>query len=190
MSGAKKDIENLQVNTDDMTALRCTQKLLTAMRAKPAAPPPPGGNALGDWSLNLLHVRPRKLVLAISEHDRFALVLEAAPYASLLQRLIDTLFTQLLFIGVPPDAARCECEAMRPLTITSTTHYPDRRSIQANMTDYALVVEYMLEQQSGSLAAINVQLTKHLVGIKGEYQRPRERVFAALAGRTGKPDSF
>ena len=46
-----------------MTALRCTQKLLTAMKVKPSAPPAPGANRLGDWSLNLLHTRP-KLVVA------------------------------------------------------------------------------------------------------------------------------
>ena len=94
-----------------MTALRCTQKLLTAMKLKPSAPPPSGRNVLGDWSLNLLHVRPVKLVLAMSEHDRFALVLEAAPYATLPQRFADALFVQLLFIGVPPDVARRECDA-------------------------------------------------------------------------------
>lgn len=71
-----------------MTALRCTQKLLTAMEATPSAPPATGANLLGDWSLNLLHTRP-KLVVAVSEHDR--LVLEAAPYATLPQRFVESL---------------------------------------------------------------------------------------------------
>ena len=48
-------------------------------------------------------------------------------------------------------------------------------------TDYALVVEYMLEGQGASLADVNAHLVKHLVGINGEYLRPRERVLAALA---------
>ena len=163
-----------------MTALRCTQKLLTAMKFKPAAPPASGGNVLGDWSLNLLHVRPCKLVLAVSEHDRFALVLEAAPYATLPQRLVDALFMQLAYIGVPPDVARRECDVMQPLTITATTHYPNRRSIQANMTDYALVVEYMLEARGMTIAGINAHLVGHLLGVNGKYQYPRERVLAAL----------
>ena len=164
-----------------MTALCCTQKLLTAMRVKPAAPPPPGSNVLGDWSLNLLHLRPSKLVLAVSGHDRFALVLEAAPYATLPQRLVDVLFVQLLFIGVLPDAARRECDAMQPLTITAATHYPNRRSMQVTMTDYALLVGYMLENRGTTIAGVNAQLIRHLVGINGAYQRPRERVLAALA---------
>jgi hypothetical protein len=49
------------------------------------------------------------------------------------------------------------------------------------MTDYALVVEYMLEVQGAALGDVNAHLVKHLVGINGEYQRPRERVLAALA---------
>ena len=88
-----------------MTALRCTQKLLTAMKVAPAQPPAPGANRLGDWALNLLHTRP-KLVVAVSEHDRFGLVLEAAPYATLPQRFVEAVFVQLLTIGVHPDAAR------------------------------------------------------------------------------------
>lgn len=103
-----------------MTALRCTQKLLTAMKVTPSSPPALGMNRLGDWSLNLLHTRP-KLVVAVSEHDRFGLVLEAAPYATLSQRFLDAVFMQLLSIGVPHDVARHECDAMQPLTITATT---------------------------------------------------------------------
>lgn len=65
-----------------MTALRCTQKLLRAMKVAPGAPPAPGANLLGDWSLHLLPLR-KKVVVAVSEHDRLGLVLEAAPFATL-----------------------------------------------------------------------------------------------------------
>ena len=159
-----------------MSALRCTQKLLTAMKVKPSAPPPVGRNVLGDWSMNLLHVRPVKLVLAVSEHDRFSLVLEAAPYVTLPQRLVDALFVQLIFIGVPPDAARRECDAMQPLTITATAPFANRLSIQANMKDYGWMVEYMLEEPDMSIAGINAHLIGHLVGINGKYRHPYESV--------------
>ena len=43
--------------------------------------------------LNLIHTRP-KLVVAISEHDRLGLVLEAAPYVTLPQRFVDAVFVQ------------------------------------------------------------------------------------------------
>ena len=164
-----------------MTALRCTQKLLTAMKIKPSAPPTMGANRLGDWSLNLLHTRP-KLVVAVSEHDRFGLVLEAAPYATLPQRFADAVFVQLLAIGVPPDAARRERDAMQPLTITATTPYPNRLSLQANLKDYAWQVEWMMDE-GATLAAINARLADHIVGINGKLEFPWEFVLNRLAAR-------
>jgi hypothetical protein len=162
-----------------MTALRCTQKLLKAMKAQVAPSPGTGANRLGDWSLNLLHTRP-KLVVAISEHDRLGLVLEAAPYASLSQRFVEAVFVQLLAIGVPPDAARRERDAMQPLTITATTPYANRLSLQTNLKDYAWIAEIFLEERQSSLAEINARLADNLVTINGKLEFPREFVLKCL----------
>ena len=72
-----------------MTALRCTQKLLMVIKVAPTknAMPELGTNRLGDWTLNLLHTRP-KLVVAVCEHGRLGLTLAAAPYATLPQRFV------------------------------------------------------------------------------------------------------
>ena len=149
-----------------MTALRCTQKLLTAMRIRPAAPADaaagiPSAARLGDWTMNLLHVRPAKVVLAVSEHDRLGLLVEAAPFSTLPQRFTGALFAHLLTLGVPPDIARRECDAMQPLVITATTGYGNRRSIQGNMTDYAFLIEWLLEQKM-PLADINARLARQI----------------------------
>jgi hypothetical protein len=85
---------------------------------------------LGDGSLNLLRTRP-KLVVAISEHGRLGLVLGAAPFATFPQRLAEAEFVQLLAIGVSPEAARRELDAMQPLVITATTPYDSRLSLKA-----------------------------------------------------------
>ncbi len=156
-----------------MTALRCTQKLLTAMKITPSAPPAPGANRLGDWSLNLLHTRP-KLVVAMSEHDRLGLVLEAAPYATLPQRFLDAVLAQLVAIGVPPDAARRECDAMQPLVFTATTPYPNRLSLQANLKDYACLAELYLAERQASLAEINARMADNIVSINGKLEFPKE----------------
>jgi hypothetical protein len=153
-----------------MTALRGTQKLLTVMKIKPSVPAAPGANRLGDWSLNLLHTRPKQVV-AVSEHDRLGLILEAAPYATLPQRFLDAVFMQLLAIGVPTDVARRECDAMQPLTITSTTPYPNRLSLHANLKDYAWQVEWMMDEDE-TLAAINARLVDHIVSINGKLEFP------------------
>ena len=163
-----------------MTALRCTQKLLTAMKVKPSAPPAPDANRLGDWSLNLLHTRP-KLVVAMSEHDRLGLALEAAPYATLPQRFIKAVLVQLLAIGVPPDVARRERDAMQPLVITATTPYANRLSLQANLKDYAWLVELMWSERDQSLTEINARLADNIVGINGKLEFPREFVLKRLS---------
>lgn len=163
-----------------MTALRCTQKLLTTIKTAPSEPPAPGVNRLGDWSLNLLHTRP-KLVVAVSEYDRLGLVLEAAPYATLPQRFIEAMFVQLLAIGVPPDVARRERDAMQPLTITATTPYANRLSLQANLKDYAWLAELWLTERDKSLAEINARLADNLVGINGKLGFPREFVLKRLS---------
>jgi hypothetical protein len=162
-----------------MTALRCTQKLLTAMKVVPSAPPASGANRLGDWSLNLLHTHP-KLVVTISEHDRLGLVLEAAPYATLPQRFADAVFVQLLAIGVPPDLARRERDAMQPLTITATTPYANRLSLQANLKDYAWLAELWLMERDKSLTEINARLADNLVSINGKLEFPWQFVLNRL----------
>lgn len=165
-----------------MTALRCTQKLMTAMKATPSAPPAPGANRLGDWSLNLLHTRP-KLVVAVSEHDRLGLVLEAAPFATLPKRFVEAVFVQLLAIGVPPDAARRERNAMQPLIITATTPYANRLSLQANLKDYAWIAEIFWEERQVSLAELNARLADNIVSINGKLEFPRKFVLDRLAAQ-------
>jgi hypothetical protein len=156
-----------------MTALRCTQKLLTALKIAPSAPVGPGANLLGDWTLNLLHTRP-KLVVAISEHDRLGLVLEAAPFATLLQRFPEAVFVQLLAIGVPVDLARRERDAMQPLVVTQTTGYANRLSLQANLKEFAWVSESGQSAKNESIAATNARLAKFLVSINGNLEYPCE----------------
>ena len=157
MVGARHDCTTLHTKTADC--------------AKGSAKHAACAGRLGDWSLNLLHTRP-KLVVAISEHDRLGLVLEAAPYATLPQRFVDAVFVQLLAIGVPPDAARHERDAMLPLTITSTTPYANRLSLQANLKDYAWLAEVYLAERQASLAAINARLADNLVTINGKLEFP------------------
>jgi hypothetical protein len=144
--------------------------------------PAPGANRLGNWSLNLLHTRP-KLVVAVSEHDRLGLVLEAAPYATLPQRFVDAVLVQLLAIGVPPNQARREVDAMQPLAFTATTPYANRLSLQANLKDYAWLAEIYRAERQATLAEINARLADNLVSINGKLEFPREFVLNRLAAQ-------
>ena len=75
---------------------------------------------------------------------------------------------QLLAIGVSPELAQRECDAMQPLTITPTTPYANRLSLQANLKDYAWLVEDYMAEGNNSLTVINERLADSIVGINGK----------------------
>lgn len=85
---------------------------------------------------------------------------------------IEAVLIQLLAIGVPPDVARHECDAMLPLTITATTPYPNRLSLQAHLKDYAWIAEIFLAENQPSLSEINARLADNIVTINGKYDFP------------------
>lgn len=162
-----------------MTVLRCTQKLLDAMRVQPVPlnhPPegPPSKTLLGDWTLHLLYVGEARLILAVSEHDRLGLVLEAAPIYTLPQRFLATLYEHLHALGVPPEIAQRECNAMQPFVVAATRGRNAYRAIQGNMIIYMTVVKQML-QQGSPLAQINARMAEHAFKSLG-YACPRELV--------------
>lgn len=47
------------------------------------------------------------------------------------------------YFGTHKPVALRECDAMQLLIITSTTYYPNRLSLQANLKDYAWQMEGM-----------------------------------------------
>ena len=130
---------------------------------------------LGDWSLNLLHTSP-KLVVAVCEHGRLGLVLAAAPYTTLPQRFVAAVNNQLLAIGVSPEMAQGECDAMQPLTITPTTPYANRLSLQANLKNFAWLLEDYMSEGNNSLTVINERLADSIVGINGKLDFPNKFV--------------
>jgi hypothetical protein len=116
----------------------------------------------------------------MSEHGRLGLALEAAPYATLPQRFAQAVFMQLQAIGVPHDLALRECDAMQPLTITSTTPYANRLSLQANLKDYAWHAERMRSERGQSLTEINASLADHIVSINGKLDFPNRFILNRL----------
>ncbi|MBX3726418.1 MAG: hypothetical protein KF823_10945 [Xanthomonadales bacterium] len=97
-----------------MTTLYCTRALLDSLDAVPQ-PAVASENHLGAWTATLVLLRPARLVLAVSEHGRLPLVLAAEPWSTLLERLPEALYQQLLALRVPADLARSERDQMQPL---------------------------------------------------------------------------
>jgi hypothetical protein len=111
------------------------------------------------------------------------LVLEVAPFATLTQRFAEAVFVQLLAIGVTPDEARRERDAMQSLIITATTGYANRLSLQANLKDYAWLAGVWMTERSESIAATNASLADNIVSINGKLDFPRKFVLNRLSGK-------
>ena len=116
-----------------MTAFRCTGKLLKAMKAVPETDPAPARNRLGEWTATLVRVGRIQLVLAVSEPTRFAVAIDAAPYATAPQRFVGALLVALLELEIPAELALAEIEAMLPLQVAAS----NSRSVLGSLNQFA-----------------------------------------------------
>ena len=116
-----------------MTAFRCTAKLLKAMKKLPEPEPAPASNRLGEWTATLVRVGRIQLVLAVSEPTRFAVAIDAAPYATAPQRFAGALLAALLGLEIPADRAVAEIEAMQPLQVAAS----NSRSVLGSLNQFA-----------------------------------------------------
>ncbi|MGH8768861.1 MAG: DUF6933 domain-containing protein [Burkholderiales bacterium] len=123
-----------------MFTLCCTQKLLHKLRiAKPEATSMPPTNALGNWYANLIYVGRAQLVMATSERSLLTVLLPAADLRkALVTNLGELTFLLLQEIGINPDRAAEEVNAMQPALIART----ESRSVLASMNDFALALDW------------------------------------------------
>ncbi|GAP65097.1 hypothetical protein MBSD_n0386 [Mizugakiibacter sediminis] len=157
-----------------MTAFRCTAKLLKAMKARPEPRPRPAGNRLGEWTANLIRVSRIQLVIAVNEPTRLGVVLDAAPYAAIPERFGHALFQALIEIGIHPDAAAEEVEAMWPMEIAASSS----RSVLGTLNQYAVEVDCDLRyRKANSAAGLTRRLAETIV------LSPKDIVFPADRAR-------
>ena len=154
------------------TTLRCTMNLLKALKATPSEDASAGTSRLGDWTANLARVSRAQLVIAVSAPTRLAIVIDAAPYAKIPERLADRLFEMLCWIGIPELPARHEADMLRRPQLSRS----NSRSVLGALNDYAFCAEQMLlsGRASDTLDVTRV-FAKWLV-LKPEPMHPADRV--------------
>ena len=165
------------------TTLRCTKMLLTALKTAPREQVPPPANRLGEWTANLVRVSRLQLVVAVSEPTRFAIVIDAAPYAGIAQRLSDRLVDALLLIGVPESLAVDEARSLRDAVIART----NSRSVIGAVNDYALCAEGMIRSERAHSALELTQVFSDWIVLRPEPMHPGERVRHAFGLRLRAP---
>jgi len=103
-----------------MMLLRCTRKLLKRARQTPVDIAPPSTTLLGDWYANVLFVRRRPIILAVSERTLLPVLVPAREFGSLGQRLGMALAEVLLALGIPEGPVREEQQQMLQVAFART----------------------------------------------------------------------
>lgn len=140
-----------------MTTLFCTRELLDRLEAVPQ-PALPADNHLGAWTATVVLLRPARLVLAVSEHGRLPLVVAAEPWASLLERLPEALYQQLLALRVPAELARSERDQMQPLVPALAARHGHLDDLGPLQTELASAWERGVSRSPAELAALLAHL--------------------------------
>jgi len=105
-----------------MVVLRPTARLAAKLRLRLAESHFRSTTRLGDWYATDLSLGRQRLVICVSELSRFAVVLPAAPYATVPERLPPALARVLHLIGVEPAAIEREMAAMGTIAIAKTSN--------------------------------------------------------------------
>lgn len=157
-----------------MLTLRCTERLLKRLHARPHANLAPSTTRLGDWYANVIgDVRPH-LVIFMSEKTRLPIIMPAAPLASLVPRFVFTLVEVLRRLGVPERATLAELDAMGEIVSARTAS----RSVLGMMKEIALELDWWLEKNEPPVE-LAIRLADR-VSLKLERLRPRIEVLSCF----------
>lgn len=161
-----------------MLTLHVTRDLAKVLKLQGSTTklPSAAASALGPWSLDIVHCRPAKLVVAISATTRWSFALHAAPLATLQQRFGPALLLNLLAIGVPPDRARAEVDAHTP-TQWALGHHRGVLT-HLNQSTYKTVRG---AEDGMSLPSINRRLADNII-LKPKVAVASDEVLRALGG--------
>jgi hypothetical protein len=105
-----------------MMTLRCTRKLLEALRAPAAAEAAPTSTVLGDWYANLYEARPDRVVLCLNERSLLAVLVEFGDEPFLVRAIGRSVADLLDRIGVPEDSIRLERAAIANVQLGPTAN--------------------------------------------------------------------
>jgi hypothetical protein len=115
-----------------MVVLRPTARLALKLRLRLGASNFRSTTRLGDWYATDLNLGRRRLVICVSELSRLAVVLDAAPYATIPERLPPALARVLHFIGVEQPTIEQEIAAMGTIAIAKTSN----RSVLGTVNEF------------------------------------------------------
>ena len=169
-----------------MLILRPTADLARRLRRRPLASALKSDTVLGDWYARGLQLGPTPLVLCASEHARLPILLRAAPYESIPERLPIALAKVLRGLGARPAAIERELSRMNAIALARTDH----RSFVGTLIDYGKDLQFLYgagRLDLSDLTGISVALGDTVVlPLKDTY--PREAALRLLGSEEGSEE--
>ena len=162
-----------------MTTLRCTRKLARRLTITPGAEDLRPTNRLGDWYANALNIGHRRLVLCVNEKSLLSVILPARDLRQLPSRLPDAVRSLLRRLGVPPEIAASEIEAMLPISVGLTRS----RSVVGSMVDLGREATFLLAPPGPHSPVADVELA--LAGVPCLQLEPHGFPFRAVGALLG-----
>lgn len=124
-----------------MLVFRCTQKLLTRLRAKPIEPPSRSTTRLGDWYVGALSFGDRRLLMFLSEPTFLAVIIDAAESKAMMPRFRTALDEVLHALGVNEVARARERDEGGTLVFAKT----ESRQALGVMNDFVRLTTCVLD---------------------------------------------
>ena len=120
-----------------MVIIRPTGDLAKRMKVKLIAREEQSSTLLGDWCGLDLVLDRQQYILCVSEKGRLPVILNAAPYAGLPERLPKALADVLLGLGIPQDKVSAEVSRMADAVLAKTIN----RSVLGSMNEFRFALQ-------------------------------------------------
>jgi hypothetical protein len=153
-----------------MMTLRCTRKLLDALRAPPAAEPAPTSTVLGDWYANLYEARPDRVVLCLNERSLLTVIVEFGDIPSLVPAIGRSVADLLARIGVPEDSILVERVAMATVQFGPTAN----RRVLGCLNEAAFIISHEFDAMHPKYFCDHEDYLNGFIYSTTGYRPPRE----------------
>lgn len=121
-----------------MIVIRPTASLAKRMKVKINSSELKSDTILGDWFALDFVLSRRQFIMCVSQKSRLAVIMNAAPYVSLSNRIPNAICEVLKLIGVTESNIESELLKMNHVILAKT----DDKSILGTMNDYRSQLEY------------------------------------------------
>lgn len=164
-----------------MLVVRGTKKLRDRLKKAPAAGPDDASTTqLGDWFATALFWRPQ-VALFVNQQTFIPVLVELAPAATLLDRVLEAIETVLRHHGLEQEFLTAERGAMADVRLAPTN---DRRVVGV-MNELTFQAEVRREHGVTDLVELSLDLAQVILGPLHNRGDSPDRALAALVGSAG-----